>query len=134
VALAANPAEVAELKAKLTANRDTCDLFNMDKLVSCLETLYGEMVADYHAGRLPKPDLANAEAYLAVGVEIDHEEIEMQAVEDYEGFYLERLAAKHRYRRIPPDNRLWTAEAVARADGEGAPAPAAARRARAANG
>ena len=135
VELAHDPRQVAALKAKLSASRDTCDLFNMDKLVDRLEALYGEMVADYQAGRLPQPDLANAEAYLAVGVEIDHEELELQALEDYDGFYRERLAARHRNRPIPPDNRLWTAEAIAEAGGEGMPAEAPPpRRARAANG
>ena len=44
VALAADRPAVAALKAKLEANRATCDLFNMDKLVARLEALYLEMV------------------------------------------------------------------------------------------
>jgi predicted O-linked N-acetylglucosamine transferase (SPINDLY family) len=108
VALAADPAEVAALKAKLAASRDTCDLFNMDKLVSSLEGLYRRMIETHQAGETPKPDLRNLDLYFAVGAEQDHEAREMGAADNYQDFYLEALRRRHRNRPIAPDGRLWT--------------------------
>ncbi|MBV9511146.1 MAG: N-acetylglucosamine transferase [Caulobacteraceae bacterium] len=107
VALASNPAEVAALKARLEANRSTCDLFNMDLLTERLEGLYHQMCADHQAGRRPQPDLRNLDVYLAIGCEIDHEAQEMRAAADYHGLYRAKLAERHRARPIPPDGRLW---------------------------
>lgn len=114
VALGRDRNALLAMRARLEANRATCDLFNMEKLVDRLEGLYREMVADYQAGRLPRPDLANLDAYLAVGMEDDHEAEERLTHPDYHGHYRARLARRHRIRPIPPDNRLWT-EADARA-------------------
>ena len=110
VALGCNRAETDALKARIEANRATCELFDMEKLVGELERLYRQMVADYQAGALPRPDLRNLDIYLEAGVEVDHEALEMRAVEDYRGFYREKLARLDRARPIPPDVRLWTAE------------------------
>ena len=56
---------------------------------------------------------------------------EMLALEDYQGFYRAKLAARHRARPIRPDTRLWTAEDIAavekhgvKAEGSGAAASA----------
>jgi predicted O-linked N-acetylglucosamine transferase (SPINDLY family) len=118
VALADNPAEIAAYKAKLEADRYTCDLFNMEKLTGSLEDLYRGMCEDYWQGQLPRPDLAGLEAYLRVGAEHDHEAQEMLGLADYDGFYRSRLAARHRVRPIAPDNRLWPADEIARADAD----------------
>lgn len=110
VALAGAPDEIAALKAKLEANRATCDLFNMDKLAACLEGLYAEMCAAHQAGQTPKPDLRNLDLYLTVGAEEDHEAREMQGLptDEYLALYREKLARRHRTRPIPPDSRLWS--------------------------
>ena len=104
-------AQVRQLKAKLEANRATCDLFNMDKLAASLEGLYAQMCAAHQAGQTPTPDLRNLDLYLAAGAEEDHEAREMQGVEDYLGLYREKLARRHRARPIPPDGRVWTEDA-----------------------
>ena len=110
VALAADPAAVAALKARLEASRATCDLFNMEKLVSALEALYVGMVADQQAGRLPRPDLRNLDLYQSIAIETDHEAVEMRAVEDYEGHYLAALRRRNRLRAVHPDGILWPGE------------------------
>ena len=53
-------------------HRDTCDLFNMEKLVASLEGLYADM-ARTTRGRLPQPDLPNLDAYFKIGCDFDHE-------------------------------------------------------------
>ncbi|HEY8571001.1 N-acetylglucosamine transferase [Phenylobacterium sp.] len=108
VRLGNDPAAIADMKARLEAGRATCTLFDMDLLVDRLEGLYAEMADDYRAGRLPKPDLANMEAYLAVGVAQDHEGREMLAHPDYLALYRNALARKHRVRPLAADTRLWT--------------------------
>jgi predicted O-linked N-acetylglucosamine transferase (SPINDLY family) len=129
IELAHEPATVAALKTKLELARTTCDLFNMEKLVASLEGLYAGMVADYRQGQLPVPDLGNAEAYLRVAVEFDHDTDEMLALApDWEATYLDRLARRHRARAIRADQRLWTEAAVAAAEGRPAPSPTLAKR------
>jgi predicted O-linked N-acetylglucosamine transferase (SPINDLY family) len=126
VELAGDPAEMMRLRAKLEAGRATCDLFNMDKLAASLEGLYAQMIATHQAGATPRPDLTNLDIYRQLGAEEDHEAREMRAVEDYAGLYREKLARRHRARPIPPDARLWPAEAIAEADAApnaAAPAP-----------
>ncbi len=63
-------------------------------------------MAEQQAGALPRPDLANLDVYLEVGRGIDHEAVEVQAIEDYQGFWRGLLAERGRYRPIEPDRRL----------------------------
>jgi hypothetical protein len=105
--LASDRPAVAALKDKLNANRATCDLFNMDKLVASLEARYFEMVDDHQEGRTPTPDLTNLDVYFGVGVALDHEATEMRAVPDYHGLYREKFAERSLVRPVPPDRRLW---------------------------
>lgn len=123
VELAGAPGEIASFKARLEAGRASCDLFNMEKLVESLEALYRDMCADRAQGLLPKPDLANLDVYLKIGVDIDHEASEMLAHPDYQGLYRAQLASRHRVRPIPPDTRLWTPAEIAALDGEPAQEP-----------
>jgi predicted O-linked N-acetylglucosamine transferase (SPINDLY family) len=130
VELAREPATVAALKAKLEMNRPTCALFDMEALAASLEGLYDGMVADYLDGRLPAPDLANFAVYLRAAAELDHDAQETLALSPaYEAGYRARLAQRHRARPIPPDGRIWTAEAVAEAEGRSAPEPERKKRA-----
>jgi len=115
VSLAANPAEVQALKAKLEANRATCDLFNMELLVEKLEGLYRDLCQAHQDGLRVQPDLANLDVYLAVGSAEDHEAVEFRAIEDYNGYYRAAIARRSRIRAVPPDNRIWSAEDAAAA-------------------
>jgi predicted O-linked N-acetylglucosamine transferase (SPINDLY family) len=108
VEIGADREKAQALRATLAANRDTCVLFDMDLLASSLETLYGEMIAEYQSGGRPSPDLANLGVYMSVGLELDQDEREMQAVEDYEALYRDALARLHLVKALPADNRIWT--------------------------
>lgn len=134
VALAHDRPQLAALKAKLQAGRDTCDLFNMDQLVACLEDLYGEMCLAHGQGALPQPNLANLETYFDIGTEFDHEGVELLAVDDYHGLYKTGLEQRHRARPMRPDGRLWTAGDIAAVEQDfgGNATPLAAPRKRAA--
>ena len=121
VALAGDRARIAALKARLSRTRDTCDLFNMEQLASRLEALYGEMVADHRAGRLPSPDLTNLEAYMAVGCDFDHEGHDLMAAPDYADIYRAGLARRHLVRPLKPDGRLWAGEPKLAANETGLP-------------
>ena len=110
VALAADRAAVDALRSRLKASRDTCDLFNMDKLARCLEALYQQMCADHQNGLSPQPDLTNLDIYFDIGIEEDPETREMREVEDYPELYRAKLRRRHLRRPIAPDGRLWTPE------------------------
>jgi predicted O-linked N-acetylglucosamine transferase (SPINDLY family) len=101
-----NPALLQPFREKLRAGRDKCVLFDMPLLVKRLEDLYHQMWNHYQKGELPQPDLANLDAYLEVGCQPPHEEIEVQTIKDYQGWWRENLARRHRFRPIPPDRRL----------------------------
>ena len=122
VALGRDPAAIADLKARLEAGRATCDLFNVDQLARSLEDLYARMCADHRRGALPKPDLANLDNYLEVGVTLDHDASEGLSWEDHLDLYRQGLAERHAARPMREDGRLWTAQEIARAEGEKAPA------------
>jgi predicted O-linked N-acetylglucosamine transferase (SPINDLY family) len=113
VGLAGNPRGVAGLKAKLEANRATCDLFNMEKLTARLEDLYLGMCQAHQAGERPRPDLTNLDLYLSVGAEENQDARETGMIADYHGLYRAKFAARHKARPIPADSRLWTPEDAA---------------------
>lgn len=116
VALGQSREHVAPLKAKLEANRATCDLFNMELLVSRLEDLYRQMCADHQKGETPAPDLKNLDIYLEIGIDEDHEAREFRAVQGYHELYRDKLKRRHLSRPIPPDHRLWTEADIAVVD------------------
>ncbi|WP_421738733.1 N-acetylglucosamine transferase [Caulobacter sp.] len=120
VALGADRAAAAALRDKLRAARDTCVLFDMDLLVRSVEDLLHEMVAEYQAGQRPTPDLTNLEAYLEVGIGLDVDEREMLTQSDFESLYKAALTRRHLTRPLRPDDRLWTDQDVAAAQGRGA--------------
>jgi len=117
VALAADPARLKGLRARLEASRDTCVTFDMDLLTCELEALYQRMCEDHQAGLTPQPDLSNLDAYLEVGVQSNPDVEEMLVVKDYHERYIQALAARHRMRPLPADNRLWTPAQIALIDG-----------------
>lgn len=95
-------------REQLRANRESCTLFDMPGLVQSLEGLYGQMWSDFEKGALPQPDLANLDVYLEVGSQVKHDELEMQTIQDYEGWWRAKLAQRHKLRPIPVDCRLWS--------------------------
>jgi predicted O-linked N-acetylglucosamine transferase (SPINDLY family) len=107
VALGRDPEKLLEYRKRLEDGRDGCVLFDTPLLARRLEALYREMWQDCEDGLLPKPDLSNLDVYLEAGGEIDHENVDLISFEDYEGWWRDLLAKRHRYRDIPADNRLW---------------------------
>jgi predicted O-linked N-acetylglucosamine transferase (SPINDLY family) len=107
VALGHDRQRLNAYKARLKANRDTCTLFDTAKLVRDMEGLYARMWQAYREGRLHQPDLTNLDTYLEVAMTHDHDAVEVQAIEDYEGFWREKLAKRNAWRPLPHDNRLW---------------------------
>ena len=108
VELGNNKAQLKTVREKLANARKTCTLFDMPLLVSSLEALYEQMWADCKQGNTPRPDLAQLETYLEVGIELNHEEVEVQAIADYKGWWTERLARRHKLRPMSMDKRMAT--------------------------
>ncbi len=106
VELGSEPGKLATVRDKLRAQRDTCVLFDMPRLVRRLEDLFRQMWHEHQSGQLPQPDLANLEVYLEVGSEVDYDDVEVQTIADYEGWWRARLARRHHLRPIPHDRRL----------------------------
>jgi predicted O-linked N-acetylglucosamine transferase (SPINDLY family) len=125
VALAADPARLKSLRAKLEASRDTCVTFDMTLLTSELEGLYQRMCEDHQAGLTPQPDLRNLDAYLEIGVQSNPDVEETLAISDYHERYIRGLAARHRMRPLPADDKLWTPDQIALIDGRAGSATAA---------
>lgn len=100
------PQSIHPYRERLLAHRDSCTLFDVPSLVRHLECLYKQMWDDYAAGILPRPDLANLDAYLEVGIQAKHEELEVQTIEDYQGWWLKMLAERNLFRTITSDRRL----------------------------
>ena len=113
IALAGNAGAIAAYKAALRANRDTCQLFNTDSLVSHLESLYRGMCDAHAKGLTPQPDLANLDAYFDAGIDHDHDGEEVIKVADYHGMYRAKLKRIHLARPLHHDTRLWRESDVA---------------------
>jgi len=110
VEIGSDRARAQALRATLEANRDTCVLFDMDLLADKLETLYGEMIAEYQAGLRPRPNLANLATYLEVGLSLDRDDREAQNEPDLHDVYRRELARRHAVKAMAPDGRLWEGE------------------------
>ena len=93
-------------RERLSTSRDSCSLFDTPLLVRHLEKLYRQMWEQFENGQLPRPDLANLDAYLEVGNQVDREETEVQSIADYQGWWRERLTKRHNFRPIAPDRRF----------------------------
>ncbi len=106
VELGRDRALLAALRQRLQDGRAASTLFDTPGLVRGLEDLYRSMWQDFKEGKLPKPDLANLDVYLEVGMQGDAEDVEMQGVADYRDMWMERLAKRSRYRPIEADRRL----------------------------
>jgi hypothetical protein len=62
---------------------------------------------------LPRPDLRNLDVYLDVASHVVHDALEVQTLADYHGFWLDKLAQRHKHRPMHPDQRLVTEAVVA---------------------
>jgi predicted O-linked N-acetylglucosamine transferase (SPINDLY family) len=106
VAFGRNPSLLSAYREKLRLAKDSSTLFDMPLLVRHLEGLYRQMWVEYQAGARPQPNLSNLEVCLEVGIQVGHDDIEVQTIEDYAGWWLDRLAQRHKFRPIEPDRRL----------------------------
>ncbi|RYZ02865.1 MAG: glycosyl transferase [Myxococcales bacterium] len=114
VQLAAQRSELEDYRRRLVAGRATCTLFDTPLLVRELETLYQRMWNEHLTGQLPRPRFQNLEHYLEVGASLEPDRVEAQTLADYEGFWLEKLGARHRHRPLEPDERLVTDDVLER--------------------
>jgi predicted O-linked N-acetylglucosamine transferase (SPINDLY family) len=108
VELGNNPDQIQELRQRLNGSRATCTLFDLPLLVRELEGLFERMWADYRQGRLPRPDLTNLDAYLEAAVNVRHEDVDVQTIADYRGWWTGLLARRHLVRPLNADGRLAT--------------------------
>ena len=107
IALGKDRDALQQYREKLAASRDTCDLFNLTKLVVRLEELYAEMWCACEKGALPSPDLRNLDVYMEIGSEKDFNETEVLSLSDNKKKWHERLKRRNKVRPVFPDNRLW---------------------------
>ncbi|WP_245615211.1 O-linked N-acetylglucosamine transferase [Muricoccus aerilatus] len=107
IELARDRPQLAALRARLKASRDTCTLFDTPGLVRSLEALYGQMQEDRRAGTLPQPDLANLDIYHEIGAAEDLDLMETLDDTAYLARYRERLAELDADFPVRPDGRLW---------------------------
>jgi predicted O-linked N-acetylglucosamine transferase (SPINDLY family) len=106
VALGRDRSQLDGLRERLKTVRTASTLFDTPGLVRGLEALYQRMWTEFRSGDLPHPDLSNLDVYLEMGCQVNHEDIEVQAMEDYHRSWRDRLASRDRFRPIPPDQRL----------------------------
>jgi hypothetical protein len=106
-----DPGKSEAYKAQLKNNQYTSVLFDTPLLVRSLEQLYRSMWDEYCRGALPKPDLANMDVYREIGMQVDHEALDIQDFPTYLAACRQRLAYRHGIVPVEPDHRLWTREA-----------------------
>lgn len=109
IALGRDPSLLRSLRERLHTVRETSTLFDTPGLVRHLEELYQRMWRDFRNGDRPRPDLGNLDTYLEVGCPVNHEDREVQSMDDYHGWWRQRLADRDRFRPIAPDQRLLRA-------------------------
>jgi predicted O-linked N-acetylglucosamine transferase (SPINDLY family) len=107
IALGRDRPQLAALKQRLVAGRDTCLLFDTPRLVRNLEDLFRQMWKEFESGKLPRPDLVNLDVYHEIGLELDVEDMEMRDEAAYRNVYTEKLAAWNEFYPVAVDSRLW---------------------------
>lgn len=116
IALGRDRDALKRCRERLAKVKDSCVLFDMNAHTRALEGLYEQMWQDFERDALPQPDLINLDIYRELACEEDHEAQELLAKDDINGFYVQKLAARHKIRPIPEDRRLWTAKAIKAAE------------------
>lgn len=89
--LAQVPNALKKIRRKLALRRSTCDLFAMERLVESLEGLFRSVSKRHQQGLTPSPKLANVEAYLEIGLSLEHEECELSMMDNYLDYYRSAL-------------------------------------------
>jgi predicted O-linked N-acetylglucosamine transferase (SPINDLY family) len=95
-------------REQLRAAKPNAVMFDTNLLVSRLEDLYAGMWAEFMAGRLPRPDLANLDVYLDVGIEHPAETSDFTAEDAYFARWRSGLAQRDHLYPLAADSRLWT--------------------------
>ena len=108
VELGHQPDQLLAYRQQLLAAKDSCAMFDTDRMVRRLHELYEEMWKDYQQGNLPRPDLVNLDVYLEIATAEDLEAFDMWAIGDYDQWFREKLAARDRVCSLSEDSRLWT--------------------------
>jgi predicted O-linked N-acetylglucosamine transferase (SPINDLY family) len=110
IELGQDRAKLQSYKDRLTANRETCTLFDTPTFARNLEALYAKMWDDYARGELPEPNLTNLDIYHEIGCDEDPETIGFLPTADYHARYRTSLAYRNSFSPIRSDGRLWTAD------------------------
>lgn len=85
--LAQSPIALQKIRRNLAVRRSTCDLFDMEKLVISLEGLFRYVSQRHQQGLTPSPRLSDLEAYLEIGLGLEHEESELLTMRNYLEYY-----------------------------------------------
>ncbi|MFZ1991083.1 MAG: glycosyl transferase [Alphaproteobacteria bacterium] len=101
------PDELAAVKSKLAAGRDSCVLFDTPRLVRELEGLYQRMWSEFVTGVIPRPDLTNLGIYNDIGVDLEVRGAARAPGDDIDLLYADALASLDWQRPIMLDRRLW---------------------------
>ncbi len=112
VALAKDRTELARIRASLQAQRDTCALRDIPRLVRRLEELYWQMQGERERGETPTPDLSNMDMYYEIGSEVMTKEVEFEDEATYRKRYTDKIAAWDAFHPVPVDTRLWPSKTV----------------------
>ncbi|NGM23818.1 hypothetical protein G3576_27670 [Roseomonas stagni] len=107
IALAADPAPLAEARARLMAGRMTSVLFDTEGFVRAMEALFRDMWQDATAGRLPRPDLTNLDAYLEIGAAFPIDGAAPSDLPTMMARWRKALARRDAFSPLAPDRRLW---------------------------
>ncbi len=107
--LGQSPAMVSHYKEYLTFHRNTCTLFDTEKLVHHLEGLYADMWNEFQTGKLHQPKLTNLEIYQDIGSYLHQNDVDHLEIHEYLDLYRRQLAYRHSFSPIPSDGRLWAA-------------------------
>ncbi|MFN3320781.1 MAG: glycosyl transferase [Allorhizobium sp.] len=110
VALARDPAALAQIRNSIQAQRETCALRDIPRLVRRLEELYWQMQGERERGETPVPDLSNMEMYYEIGTDVVLAEVEFEDEATYRKRYQDRIADWHAFHPVPHDTRLWPAK------------------------
>lgn len=87
ISLAQSPGVLQKTRQKLADRRSSCDLFAMEKLVTSLEGLFRDVSQRHRQELTPSPRLRNVESYFEIGLNLEHEESELFAMNNYIDYY-----------------------------------------------
>ena len=85
-----DPAALAQIRNSIQAQRETCALRDIPRLVRRLEELYWQMQGERERGETPVPDLSNMEMYYEIGTDVVLAEVEFEDEAAYRKRYQDR--------------------------------------------